>query len=320
MHRLLETIAPNVMPRPGIDAINNELLEGNEKSRAAALWMLSDFNGGWRSNSQLPFWAAETGNQKLADQLHAQLQSVIRSGELEESQSLATAKQLSLALAIAMKKPMAEEHELRTDIEQFLSDAKTSMSVRDRLEKRWSEGKDPVDAPAMTPPIFIAAKELGIEVPISIAAATFNLVSPEFRQTLNKAYSARLQEDPQKASDAMLLKLSWNLRSGGFMGDSGIQDQIIGNHEFWIDALPIVTESTTRPDVLYYALYQVEGYGLDGGGGMGGMGGKAVYQIEQSSPVIALIKECLEKAKKRMDAEGMIPASPASAPNTGGMF
>lgn len=318
MHSLIQTIAPNVMPRPGIDAINNEVLEGNDKSRAAALWMLTNFNGGSKSTSQLRFWAAETGNQTLATQLHTNLQSLIRSGELEEQRSLMAAKELSLVLAIAMKKSMADEHELRSDIERLLSDAKTSMSVRDRLDKRWSEGKDPVEAPAMMPQQFYAAGELGIEIPISIAAATFNLISPDFRESMNDAYLIRLQDDPRQASDAMLLKRSWDLASGGFMGNSGIQDQIIGNHEFWIDALPIITENTTRPDILYYALYQVERYGRNGGGG--GLGANAVYQIKPSSPVIAIFKECLEKAEKRMDAQGIVPTSPATPANTGGMF
>ena len=215
---------------------------------------------------------------------------------------------------------MAEEYDLREDIERLLSDAKTSMSVPNRLDKRWSEGNDPVDVPAMMPQQFYAAGELGIEIPISIAAATFNLKSPDFREVLNKAYLARLHKDPQRASDAMLLKLSWDLGSVGFMGNSGIQYQIIGNHEFWIDALPIVTENTTRPDILHYALYQVEGYGQDGGGGLGAMGGNSLCQIETSSPVIALIKENLEKTKKRMDTEGIPLSSPASSANTGGMF
>ena len=61
-------------------------------------------------------------------------------------------------------------------------------------------------------------------------------------------------------------------------------------------------------------------YGQDGGGGLGAMGGNSLCQIETSSPVIALIKENLEKTKKRMDTEGIPLSSPASSANTGGMF
>lgn len=319
MNRLLNDVAPNIMPRPGIDAICNELAEGNEKSRAAGLFLIQKhyFTGHNFSAARLSSWASESSNQAMANQLHQNLRQVLRGDEMTDEQSIMRAKVFSLVLAIAMDKPLAEEPELREDIEAFLVNSQTELTVRQRLDRRWSEGKDPVESGSLSPQQWFAAKKLQIELPDVIAAQTFLLTQPDFRDERNRDYLERLKEDPREASDALLLNLRWDIGSN-LPGDAGVQSQVYKDEKFWLEALPILIENSTRPDIVHHVLYQIEPLQNKGGGGMGG---GSFNELKPSQAMAKLIQDAIKATEQRMADEGIIPnVRPAPAQSGGGIF
>ncbi len=327
MSILVERAAPLFMPRPGLDAIANELAEGNENSRAAAIWLLVNLDGS--VPPQLPIWAVEPGNRELAERLHKNLTDLLGSGELENKMSREHAKRLSLELAIALDTPLEDEPGLREDLQQLILEAESPISAAERLEQRWSTGVDPVTTPAMTSQQFEAATRLGIELPTSLAAALVTSLDPEFREERNKIYAAKLEAEPQESSDALLFYLLWghatNPYGGGFGGgmgggiSQGVQSKIGGNQEFWIDVLPIVTKHTTRPDMMQFLMYQVLPSSNDTNG-MGGMGHDSSYQ--PSAPLTEQIEASIKRSNERMEAESIPASIPAASPSVseGGMF
>ncbi len=316
MAHLINSISPQFMPRPGIDAIANELVDGNENSRAASLWLLLNFNGQLHATSQLSSWAAEPDNRELAIRLHQNLTDLLRSDELRNEKNVSAAKELSLVLAIALDTPLEDEPGLRDDLQRIVAAVDSSISVAERLKQRWSTGQDPVTTPSMTPQQFVAATRLGIELPTALAAAVTTSWAPGFRAERNTAYRAILDSDPQEASDALLLQLFWNSESN-FRSMSPLHSQILGDQTFWVDTLPIVSEHTTRPDILEHFLSQELKLPSNGGGGLGG------GPVDNpTGEMAAVLGPSIKRSRERMEAESIPETVPATPPHAsgGGMF
>ncbi len=321
MRTLIQIVEPRIMPQPGIDAITTELVEGNEKSRCAALWLLWRFSQGKTPPSPLHRWASEPGNRALATKLHHNLKGSLRRDELTIEESQSWAKHLSLVLALALHAPLEEEPDLRNDIERIVAAAQSSISVEERINQRIATAYDPVKMPPMTPQQFVAANRLGIDLPASLVAAVTLSLSSDLQSERHKICKEKLHSAPQKTADALLLPLNWSfLHTAGY--HNKLEGQILGNSSFWVDALPIVTENTTRPDYLTYWISTVIEHSI--GDEKGRMRTHNDLPTDWSKPSDAMaeaLKASIKRARERMEAESLPEVHPASpGQNSGGMF
>ena len=328
MNQLIEQNVEFLMPQPGIEAITRELDEGNEKSWAASLFLLNSYNGGSGHISKLSTWANEPDNRRPATELHRELKDLLHSGKPKDEMGRSNAKGISLLLAIALDAPLEDEPELREDIGQILA-AASEVSVGQQLEERWSSGKSGFANASMSIPQFMAANELGIELPITLHAAIATSMDPGYRELGNETYLAVLRAKPKEASDALLLHFPF-VTGGGMavMGSIQIKRLFVENESFWFEAIPIVSENTTRPDIWNWILRKVTdrssvvGGGM-GGGGMGGMGGGPFDDpFKLSEALKNVIEASIKWTQERMEAES-IPQTQPTIPEHlqgGGMF
>lgn len=317
MHTLIENVEPLFTPRPGFEAIAIEIVNGNEKSRAAAVWLLLRFSQRNQTRSYLRDWAREPENRVLATHLHQNLKNLLKVIKLKDEKSRSYAKVLSLELAIALDTNFEDEAQLREDILRIIADSQSMPSLADRSDQRISTGNDPIETSSMTPQQFVAATRLGIELPVSLIAA-FNILStPDFRDAINEACLAKLDSDPQEMSDALLMQLYRGFGTMGKVGNS-MAEAILVNQPFWIEALPIVTEQTTRPDIMYnLSLLQIEQSSERSGmgGGFDGISNKL------SEALTEVLKACSQRLQERMEAESMLEiVLPTTQGLPGGMF
>ncbi|TWU41653.1 Serine/threonine-protein kinase PknB [Novipirellula aureliae] len=324
MSQLIEQNVEFLMPQPGIEAITRELDEGNENSWAASLFLLNSFNGGSAHFSKLSTWANEPDNRRPATELHRELKDLLHSGKLKDEMGRSNAKGISLLLAIALDAPLEEEPGLHEDIEQILA-AGSEVSVSKQLEVRWSTGKSGFATASMSIPQFMAANELGIELPMTLHAAIATSMDPGYRELGNKTYLEVLRAKPKEASDALLLHLPF-VAGGGMAvmyGSNQVKRLFTENESFWIEAMPIVTEHSTRPDIWGWILNNLA---IDAvrvtsdGGGMGGDPFGDPFKLTEA--LRNSIEANLQRTQERIAAESFPQPQPATPAHLqgGGMF
>jgi len=316
MHALHDAVATKWMWRPGIDAINNELPAGNENSRAAALWLLRYFIGHSNQEAELLVWLEEPGNRSIAFRLHQNLQKLLRNGELENEMSLSVAQHLSLVLAIALDAPIEEEPGLRDTLQQMITQTESTVSAAERLDQKWSTGSDPITLPEMTPEQFVAATRLNMDIPVSLAAAMLTtLGKPNFRAERVRAIRGMLDSEPQQASDSLLAGLSLNF-SEPFSNGGSFDQLMMSQPNFWMEVLPIVTENTTRPDILEYVISSQSVNYWDQ------RGGAFDDSFAPTDAMLQAFQASGKRTRERMKAESIPESFPfqKTTPGGGGMF
>lgn len=102
-------------------------------------------------------------------------------------------------------------------------------------------------------------------------------------------------------SDALLLRMPWRFENWGESGIIDVNRVILRNQSFWIEALPIMTEHTSRPDIMSSLIEQITG-----GSSMGGMGGGHSDTSNKTSEALTeVLKACSQRLQERMEAESM---------------
>ncbi|QDT07955.1 Serine/threonine-protein kinase StkP [Rubripirellula lacrimiformis] len=249
MTQFIDTIK-RIMPSPGIEAITAELGDGNQNSRAACLWALLNFEGGFSgtASSRLLAWADDPQNKQKADALHQALRS-LTDDDLHFTQSISTARDLSLKLAIALNAPLDEEPGLSEEIDQNVTKAKSMPPIAERLEDPFPGGRNTTRQANFSVYRFIAAKQLGIELPPALEVQGLLDDALIARDKRHQGFLDQLKKTPAVYADEALLWLytknpNWLASPSHYSGQTFIENQ-----DLWTKALPIIVENTTRPDM-----------------------------------------------------------------------
>ncbi len=309
-------VYPRILPQPGIDAIAKELPIGNENSRLACLIAMYRFGDFVNEPSTFFRWAGEPENRVSATALHRSLQSVEADDGPSKNPRLRDFRHFSLALALALDAPLDEEFGLREFIEEAVAWSAQVRDLKTRLNEPWVNGKPDFSRSPMNVHQFIAAVRMGIELPASLDTFMLLNQSAEFREQRNEMFLERLKSDPQTYADEAVLWLHTTVPAGSMVAERNPESLIRGNESPWLKALPIVVESTTRPDIAQAALERVARMpGASGGtgGGMGGTGGggfeRAPLSQEMQSVVDVAFDRTIQRANEMPEFSEPTPSS-----------
>ncbi len=237
-----------LMPSPGIEAIVRELPSATDESREATMLMLLRFDSGNRENDRLASWAKEPANQGVARRLHAELNQVART-ELDNKKVTTYAKAYSLSLALVLDLSLRNEPGLLADIESAIALQSKLPTISERLEKPYNDqGRSWSDFGGIYIDQLIAAKRLGIELPLSLEVPLALADNEAYREARNDFVLEAFKNNPAEYADEALLWLATAVPRSSMVAERNPSRLIANNESLWQDVLPTFAKNTSRPE------------------------------------------------------------------------
>lgn len=296
-----------LMPSPGIEAIVRELPAATDASREACMLMLLRFDSRNRESDRLASWAKEPANQGVARRLHAELNQVARM-ELDNTQVTTYAKAYSLSLALVLDLSFRNEPGLLADIESAITLQTKLPTISERLKKSYNDqGRSWSDFGGIYIGQLIAAKRLGIELPLSLEVPLALADNEAYRETRNELVRERMKQDPTEYADEALLWLATAAPGSVFVTEQNPALLIANNEDLWREVLPTFAKNTSRPDQ-FVTIFQRLAATPAAGGGMGGMGGVSYGGVQLSPEMKQAAVEASEIAERRFAEEFTDPS------------
>ena len=253
----LNTAYARLMPQPGIEAIVRELKVGNERSRAACLWSLLNFDSqSWIYGMQagrinLVHWAKDPKHREAAIALSDALRGLLRRPEvIQHGLSSKTARDLSMKIALATDRSLADEPGLEEELRRRIAEMPKAKSFDERVQayRVGQTGYPQVYPHVLSPAQAIAAIRLGIELPPDLIVRSLLSMQNEFIDERNQLTIQRFKRQPQVYADEALLCLGTTQLSGmmggggGGFGSAGFgaspKQVVQANEEFWKRCFP----------------------------------------------------------------------------------
>jgi serine/threonine protein kinase len=243
---IFDTSFRQLMPTPGIPAIARELEEGNARSRAACLLSLQNHSYHIDPHG-FEAWAANEQNRPMAVELHNALRRLLRDGieeppgSADQTHSQDACRKLSLQIALALDRSVADEPGLKSILNEKLTKCTkpnaglTRQEIFDYIltaKEPWSDLWEPYRVSANE---VAAAKQLGIQFPIRV------VVEATFARNQTNAQHVESIVNSARGADECLAWLGSSMQRA--IGEISYQNPS------WPGWLESVAKRTTRPEV-----------------------------------------------------------------------
>lgn len=289
-----------LMPSPGIQAIVRELPTATEESREACMMGLLRFDSEDREYDRLASWATEPANQEVGQRLHAELNQVARM-ELENNKVVTYAKAYSLSLALILDLSLQDEPGLIADIDFAIAKQSNLPPISERLEKPYNDqGRSWSDFVGIYIDQLIAAKRLGIELPLSLKVPLALADDPTYREARNELVHEGMKNNLTMYADEALLWLATAVPRSSMVAERNPALLIAHNESLWQDVLPTFSQNTSRPDQ-FVTTFQRLAEMPAVSGGMGGMGGGTFGGVQLSPEMKQAAQQAYEIAERRFN-------------------